>query len=181
MIDDFDSTSRLSKSHIVPHINPIEMEDEDHDLSMTVMFAFEGVLLLSVGILGIIGNIASIVVFTIRLKIQRNFHALMICLAIFDLIYIIANILIFTIPLFSDNYLTSGTYYYVMPWALPIAQIGMTGSIYFTMAMTAERYLTVCHPFYRHSHNWPTRNYIIPITAFCFIYNIPRFFEMETR
>ena len=64
--------------------------------------------------------------------------------------------------------------------ALPLAQIGSTGSIYFTMAMTIERYLTVCHPFYHHSHSWPTRCYILPILLFSIFYNVPRFFELET-
>lgn len=148
---------------------------------MSVMFIFEGVLLTTFGILGIVGNVAAVIVFILRIHIQRNFHSLMICLAVYDLIYIISNILIFSLPLFFDEYLTSGTYYHIMPLALPLAQIGMTGSIYFTMAITVERYLTVCHPFYKHSHNWPSRYYIIPITIFCLIYNFPRFFEMETK
>jgi hypothetical protein len=48
------------------------------------------------------------------------------------------------------------------------------------MAMTIERYLTVCHPFYHHSHSWPTRCYILPILVFSIFYNVPRFFELET-
>jgi hypothetical protein len=33
----------------------------------------------------------------------------------------------FSVPLFSEGYLTSGAYFYIMPWALPFAQIGSTG------------------------------------------------------
>ena len=58
----------------------------------------------------------AIVVFYNRLKIQRNFHALMLCLAAFDLVYIIVSILIFAMPQFSDGYLSSGAYYFIMPW-----------------------------------------------------------------
>ena len=123
----------------------------------------------------------AIVVFWKRIKIQRNFHSLMLCLATFDLVYISVSIIIFSLPHFSDSYLTSGAYFYIMPWALPIAQIGSTGSIYFTMAMTIERYLTVCHPFYHHSHAWPTRCYVLPILLFSIFYNMPRFFELETK
>lgn len=60
-------------------------------------------------------------------------------------------------------------------------QIGLTGSIYFTMAITVERYLTVCHPFYKLSHEWPAKAYIIPIFLFSFLYNIPKFFELKTQ
>ena len=123
----------------------------------------------------------AIAVFWKRIKIQRNFHSLMLCLATFDLVYISVSIIIFSLPHFSDSYLTSGAYFYIMPWALPIAQIGSTGSIYFTMAMTIERYLTVCHPFYHHSHAWPTRCYVLPILLFSIFYNMPRFFELETK
>ena len=60
-------------------------------------------------------------------------------------------------------------------------KIGLTGSIYFTMAITVERYLTVCHPFYKLSHEWPAKYYIIPIFTFSFVYNIPKFFELKTH
>ena len=48
------------------------------------------------------------------------------------------------------------------------------------MAITVERYLTVCHPFYKLSHEWPAKYYVIPIFSFSFIYNIPKFFELKT-
>ena len=65
--------------------------------------------------------------------------------------------------------------------ALPFAQIGSTGSIYFTIAMTVERYLTVCHPFYHHSHTWPTKLYVLPLLLFSIVYNLPRFFELNVE
>jgi hypothetical protein len=73
----------------------------------------------------------------------------MLSISAFDLTYILASILIFSIPQFSDNYKESGVYWTILPFVLPMAQIGLTGSIYFTMAITVERYVTVCHPFYR--------------------------------
>jgi hypothetical protein len=49
------------------------------------------------------------------------------------------------------------------------------------MAITVERYLTVCHPFYKLSHEWPAKYYVIPIFSFSFLYNIPKFFELKTQ
>ena len=84
-----------------------------------------------------------------RQTVQKNFHALMLSLSAFDLLYIIGSILVFSIKELSEAYILSGVYYYLLPWMLPLIQIGMTGSIYFTMAITVERYVCVCHPFYR--------------------------------
>lgn len=113
-----------------------------------VAFSIEGIALLHVGILGIVGNVAAITVFA-RQHLQRNFHALMMSLSAFDLLYILASILLFSIPQFNVNYRQSAFYNYILPWTLPLAQVSITGSIYFTMAITVERYVCVCWPFYR--------------------------------
>ena len=80
----------------------------------------------------------------------------MVSLSAFDLLYILGMILVFSIKELNNDYIVSGVYYYLLPWVLPAIQIGMTGSIYFTMAITVERYVTVCHPFYRYVllNNW---------------------------
>jgi hypothetical protein len=57
-------------------------------------------------------------------------------------------------------------------------QIALTGSIYSTLAITVERYLTVCHPFYTVSHRWSATHYVAPIVTFSFLYNLPKFFEL---
>ena len=48
----------------------------------------EGVLLCVVGAVGLVGNATAIAVFS-RQRVQRNFHALMVGLALFDATYII--------------------------------------------------------------------------------------------
>eukprot|EP00093_Oithona_nana_P015158 15158.XXX_1229320_1231616_1 [CDS] Oithona nana genome sequencing. len=144
----------------------------------TTALIVEGIFLLIIGIFGIIGNVVAIVVFA-RQHLQKSFHALMLSLSAFDLVYITASILIFSIPQFSDNYKESGIYFYILPWVLPMAQVGLTGSIYFTMAITVERYVTVCHPFYRVSHSWPAKTLVLPLVAFAILYNTPKFFELQ--
>ena len=57
----------------------------------------EGIAILVFGILGILGNVAAITTFA-RQPLQKNFHALMMSLAIFDIIYILTNFFLFTIP-----------------------------------------------------------------------------------
>ena len=45
------------------------------------------------------------------------------------------------------------------------------------MAIAIERYITVCHPLFK--HNWSPKKYIIPILVFSVAYNMPKFAELE--
>ena len=51
-----------------------------------------------------------------------------------------------------DNYVdivqTSRGYLQQIPHLLPLAHISLTGSIYFTLSISLERYNTVCRPFH---------------------------------
>ena len=55
------------------------------------------------------------------------------------------------------------------------------GSIYTTLAISTERYITVCHPFFKISHTWSAKRYLIPILILSISYNIPKFFELEVH
>ena len=136
--------------------------------------------MLIVCIIGIFGNAAGIIVFGRQHRFQRHFHTFMLYLAISDFIYIIVSILVFVCPQLSDVYNKNGPYHYIVPWAIPMGQVSMTGSIYFTMGITVERYLTVCHPFYMLSRKWSSRVIVAGITAFAIGYNIPKFLEIGT-
>ena len=143
-------------------------------------YYIEGVFKLIIGTFGIIGNVAAIVVFT-RKTLQKSFYALMLSLAAFDLLYIVTSILCYGIPPLSDQYKESEMYKCNFFWIRALAKIAMTGSIYFTMAIAVERYVTVCHPFYRVSHSWPTKRLVLFLVAFAIMYNIPKFFEIECK
>ena len=57
-----------------------------------------------------------------------------------------------------------------------MAHIGRVGSVFITVSITIERYLSVCHPTSAHCG----KSLLLPIpVAFAIIYNIPKFFELE--
>lgn len=136
----------------------------------------EGYFLVLIGLLGIAGNLCLICWFA---KKTRNFHHLMLVLSCYDTLYILANVNIFGLPNIFRSLEDMELYKRAVPVLLPIAQIGMTGSIYLTVAITIERYFTVCHPYFMFSKSWPSIIYILPIVLFSIIYNLPKFLELE--
>jgi hypothetical protein len=47
------------------------------------------------------------------------------------------------------------------------------------MAVAFERYITVCHPFFKVVHNWSARRYILPILILSIAYNLPKYGELK--
>ena len=155
------------------------IEEETGEKMQLMEFVCEVVLMIIVGVFGLIGNTMSIIMFSRLKKKQLKFHRLMILLGIFDTAYILLNIMVFVVPGISEEYKKQGYHYLFAPTVMPITQIALTGSVYCTIAISIERYLTVCHPFYTASKNWSAKRYIFPIVLFSVIYNLPRFFELR--
>ena len=141
-------------------------------------FIFQGVLLTVIGAIGVVGNMSGIFHF-IKLERPLKFHWLMATLFIFQTVFIVTAFIIFALPTLDDEY-KSFTHMLVGPKILPFLQIAMTGSLYCQVAFTIERYLVVCHPFYIVSKEWSVWRYILPLVAFSIVYNIPKFFELDT-
>ena len=60
-----------------------EEEDPGDETSYLFTFIFEGVILLLVALVGLVGNFASFVII-FNQKVQRTFHSLLFLLSIFD-------------------------------------------------------------------------------------------------
>jgi len=90
------------------------------------------------------------------------------------------SIMLFSLPTLYPSIRKIAVYAYLVPVLLPLAQIGLTGSIYLTVAISIERYTTVVHPFFKLSHSWSSSIYIIPTVIFSIAYNIPKFLELTT-
>ena len=142
----------------------------------------QGVLLSVIGLLGVCGNFASIIHFSRRQRYRQHFEAFVLWLAACDNVLIVSVWLAFAAPVLFENYVTSGYSGYLVPWVVPIAQVATTCNIYFTIAISIERYIVICHPlFHRGQHRHiSAKTYIIPIFICALIYNGSKFFELET-
>ena len=70
---------------------------------------------------------------------------------------------------------------YLVKIVFPLALVAMTATIYLTILVTVNRYISVCQPYrvtdlcsVQHAHK-----HVIIVTTFCVFYNLPRFFETD--
>ena len=146
---------------------------------MDISYLFEVILVIVFGSFGLLGNTLLIKLF-VNTEIKVNFHKLMITLAAYDTIYISLCFIAFTMPELFEDYKKMGFHQHIAPIAVPLLQVALTESIYCTVNISIERYMTVCQPFIVAAHKWPAQRTIIPIIVFSILYNVPHFFEFET-
>ena len=80
---------------------------------------------LFVGVFGVVGNTSGIIWFSRKL-IQKNFHQLMLSLALCDLLYVLLNILLFGVPSIFKHITTTSYYNHMVGSTKTI-----TGPLYF--------------------------------------------------
>ncbi|XP_071042825.1 FMRFamide receptor-like [Parasteatoda tepidariorum] len=151
----------------------------------TFEFITEGIMVTTIGMLGVIANIVSLVILS-RPQMRSSINCGLQGLAIFDTIVLLCAVLMLGLnKLGCRLQLLSSYALYVSPFIIPIAYpvglIAQTGSVWTTVAVTVERYIAVCHPLkakslctYRRA-----RFFNLFITIMAIVYNIPRFWEVE--
>ena len=68
---------------------------------------------------------------------------------------------------------------HLFPWILPFIQISLNGSIWSTVSVTIERYVSVVHPWHWFC-TFSSIIYIVPVIFLTVLWNIPRFMELKT-
>ena len=97
------------------------------DFSDTFEFYVEGILLFIVAVVGIIGNISFIIIFSTHQKKLNTFHSLMVCLAYFDTIYLASSLFIFSLPLLTPRIAQTYIFTHAITVLLPTAHMGING------------------------------------------------------
>lgn len=134
-------------------------------------FWVSGILLVLVGSIGITGNILGVVVLYQPKFRRKVFYNLLIGLVCFDMLFILSYGAKFgyeSLACQPTNELVSDIVFFV--W-----NIGITGSIYMTVAISVKRYLGTCHPYFFHGRKlWL---YVVPVVLISISYNFPKFVE----
>ena len=197
-----DKTAENSSSAVGGGGNPggggVEVGGEDVEVtggeaayeleSVFFEFVVPGALLNTIGLLGLVGNLISVIVLS-RPQMKSSINVILIGLASADSILIVTSILMFGLPavhaynpnLFS--FYRFNVFPYITPFVYPIGMIAQTGSVYLTLCVTVERYVAVCLPLRARSICTYTRAciYVAVIAAFSTLYNLPRFWEVTWK
>merc|ERR1712227_1048126 len=101
--------------------------EKNHHAS--ILFWIEGVGVASVGVLGLCVNLFAIwkLSFGLRNKERHAFHHLLLSLSICDLTHVLLTFTCFSLP-----------------------QLSLSCSSFTTVALTVERYISICKPFLRY-------------------------------
>ncbi|CAO1411743.1 unnamed protein product [Diamesa serratosioi] len=178
--DEFQNTTNYQFNESISMGNPCF----ESDFSL-FEFWINGILLNLVGLLGILGNILSMIILS-RPQMRSGINYLLIGLARCDTVLILTSILLFGIPTIYP-YTGYLRFYYLRLFpqisfvVYPIAMSAQTASVYLTLTITLERYVAVCHPLRARAlcTYGRARIYVIVIILFSICYNIPRFLEVR--
>ena len=70
---------------------------------------------------------------------------------------------------------------YIGTYVWPFALISECATIYLTLLVTVNRYISVCRPYEASDlcSIYHARRHVVGVTIFCILYNLPRFFEYK--
>merc|ERR1712038_548589 len=151
---------------------------ESDALVADIKFAVGGVMILVMFILGIIGNMLLFILLS-KQAVHKTFHNLFVLLSVYDTMYLVSALFLFSLPHLIPEFLQSTAYPYLVMLFLPLGHIGMIGSMFTTLALSVERYIAVLHPFAKYRRWYKTRRFTIPVVIYSVLYNLPKFFEFE--
>ena len=136
-------------------------------------FWISGVALVAIGILGLIGN-ALIIFVLCRKKFRKQvFYQLLTEMACFDILFILS----YGIDVGYQSLFCHPYNHNVRHITYPLLNLGLSGSVYATVAVSVERYLGMCHTHLKyHRRAWL---YTVIVAIITISYNIPRFIEYQ--
>ena len=165
----------------------VELSDSEYELAGKVTFSIEVVLFGIISTIGIILNCLAIFMFCTKKTLHNSFNFLLINLLIFDSVFLLSIVMamVFTETVGARHEFFT---YFFAKFVFPVRSIAMTGSIYMTLVLAFERYLSTTHPitYQRFSSGSIYIGYlkwyllcVLPVTLFSILFNVPSFFEFS--
>ena len=150
-----------------------------HDGQMPLIdYYINGVVTNIIVVLGLIGNILTIVILSQR-AMRSSTNIYLSALAWWDTIVLISTLLLIGLPGTGFKGYMNYVFAYVVSFIYPLALIAQTATIWLTVSFTVERYIAVCHPLKAASMCTISRAKIVigGVSIGSTLYNIPRWFD----
>ena len=168
------------------YVNCPEFTDMDKYIVSIFRYWTSGVLLCSVGLLGLIMNMMAIFILSSRAANRIFFNKLLISLFIFDCIYLLMEIIDKIRLQFG---VVTQIHKLLYPYLLrPLMKVSLTASIFMTVAIAYERYVAIKRPIVHRqsltSRRFRRRNlvkYIFCVIVWSIILNVPIWLESEIQ
>ena len=138
----------------------------------------EGPAMFFIGGLGLFCNLVCLAALThkLELKLSSDYLFLLRSQSIFDLLYLLTSTPCTALPYLYQIFGPS-FHPFFLPYIFPFVQITMIASIYITIALAVERYLSIRD--INITRSFPCKTVVCVITIFSFLLNMPRFFELR--
>ena len=117
--------------------------------SFIIASYIEGYLIPIVSILSFSGNLVTILILqSPYLDMKTSFRHILIMLSAFDTTFSLLAAITFSLPILSHAW-NIWVHPLLLPWLLPGLQIALSGSIWSTVMVAVERYVSIVHPSQR--------------------------------
>jgi hypothetical protein len=117
--------------------------------SYNIASYIEGYIIPIVSILSFSGNLVTIwILQSLSLDMKTSFRHILVMLSAFDTTFSFLAAIIFSLPILSPAW-NIWVHPLLLPWLLPGLQIALSGSIWSTVMVAVERYVSIVHPSQR--------------------------------
>ena len=185
-----DTTWMVSNNNTTDCLGPNVRRRADQPNSNCLIYDFviEAVMMGFFCLFGFAGNTLSMMCLW-KDKGKNATPFLLISLEIADTLFLVTVLLLrvlTSIHQFTNWFRNfSLAFFYFGSYVYPMSQVAMTSTIYITILVTVNRYISVCRPYEASSlcSIQQARKQVTLVWILCIIYNIPRFFEysVDTR
>ena len=178
-------TSFTTNESLVLVLECPNITSEDLDTLASAKYWVGGVSVCVVAFIGIVSNFTAVCVLLSTLSNRNNFNQLASLLFLIDSIYLTFSVLT-TLQIRLD--LASYTLTMIFPkFTYPVWSISLTLSIFLTVGITHERYIAIKYPIIHRQRMRSAKyrrinllKYIVGVFICTMVFNIPKFFEIET-